>query len=80
MPVLGWLKRREALRLNNPAMAADALQSATCAYLAAITVIGLGTNAIFHIGWFDPVAALLAVPLLMKEGRTVWRGQRCGCC
>ena len=33
MPVLSWLKRREARRLNNPALAADAVQSATCAYL-----------------------------------------------
>jgi divalent metal cation (Fe/Co/Zn/Cd) transporter len=47
MPVLGWLKRREARRLNNPALAADAVQSATCGYLAAITVAGLGVNAIF---------------------------------
>jgi len=79
MPVLGWLKRREARRLKNPALAADAVQSATCAYLAAITMTGLGVNAIFHIGWFDTTAALLAVPLLMKEGRKVWRGQRCSC-
>ncbi len=33
MPVLGWLKRKEARRLNNPALAADAVQSAACAYL-----------------------------------------------
>ena len=30
MPLLGWLKRREARRLNNSALAADAVQSATC--------------------------------------------------
>ena len=80
MPVLGWLKRREARRLINPALAADAVQSATCAYLAAITVTGLGVNAILNIRWFDPAAALLAVPLIMKEGREVWRGQRRSCC
>jgi len=80
MPVLGWLKRREARRLNNPALAADAVQSATCAYLAAITVTGLAVNAMFHIGWFDSAAALVAVPLLTKEGQKVWRGQKCSCC
>ncbi len=80
MPVLGWLKRREARRLNNPALAVDAVQSATCAYLAAITVTGLVVNAVFHIGWFDAAAALLAVPLLMKEGWNAWRGQSCCCC
>jgi divalent metal cation (Fe/Co/Zn/Cd) transporter len=80
MPVLSWLKRREARRLNNPALAADAVQSATCTYLAAITVTGLVVNAVFHIGWFDVAAALLAVPLLMKEGWNAWHGQGCGCC
>src|SRR5947209_13137186 len=79
MPVLGWLKRKEARRLNNPALAADAVQSATCAYLAGITLIGLGLNAAFHIGWFDSVAALIAVPLLLKEGREAWQGQTCCC-
>ena len=81
MPLRGWFKRREARRLNNPALAADAVQSAACAYLAAITVIGLGVNAIFQIGWFDAAAALVAVPLLVKEGREAWRGgHRCSCC
>lgn len=80
MPVLGWLKRREAGRLHNSALAADAVQSATCAYLAAITLTGLGTNAIFHIEWFDSAAALLAVPLLIIEGRKAWGGHGCACC
>jgi divalent metal cation (Fe/Co/Zn/Cd) transporter len=80
MPVLAALKRREARRSGNAALAADAVQSATCAYLALITLAGLGVNAAFHIAWFDSLAALAAVPLLLKEGRTAWRGQACGCC
>jgi divalent metal cation (Fe/Co/Zn/Cd) transporter len=65
MPGLGWLKRREARRLNNSALAADALQSATCAYLAGTTLIGLALTAAFHIPWFDSAAALFAVALLL---------------
>ena len=80
MPVLATLKRREARRSGNAAMAADAVQSATCAYLAAIVLVGLSINALFHIGWFDSVAALVAIPLLLKEGRAAWRGHVCGCC
>ena len=80
MPVLAALKRREARRSGNVALAADAVQSATCAYLALITLVGLGANAVFHIGWFDSLAALAAVPLLIKEGRAAWRGHACGCC
>jgi divalent metal cation (Fe/Co/Zn/Cd) transporter len=80
MPILAKLKRREAIRSNNSALAADAVQSATCAYLAAIALAGLALNALFHIAWFDPLAALLAVPLLLKEGREAWRGHTCACC
>lgn len=80
MPVLARLKRREARRSNNPALAADAMQSATCAYLAAIALAGLAVNALFHIAWFDSLAALLAVPVLLKEGRSAWQGKACGCC
>ena len=80
MPILAWLKRREARRTGNTALAADAVQSATCAYLAAITLIGLAVNAIFHIAWFDSLAALAAVPLLLKEAREAWKGHACTCC
>jgi divalent metal cation (Fe/Co/Zn/Cd) transporter len=80
MPVLAWLKRREARRSNNAALAADAVQSATCAYIALITLAGLAVNAAFYIPWFDSLAALAAIPILIKEGRSAWQGQGCGCC
>jgi divalent metal cation (Fe/Co/Zn/Cd) transporter len=80
MPVLAALKRREARLSGNAALAADAVQSATCAYLALITLAGLALNAAFHLAWFDSLAALAAVPLLLKEGRSAWRGHACGCC
>ena len=80
MPILAALKHREARRNGNPALAADAVQSATCAYLALITLAGLGLNAVFHIPWFDPLAALAAIPLLLREAQSAWRGHPCGCC
>jgi divalent metal cation (Fe/Co/Zn/Cd) transporter len=80
MPVLAWLKRREVRRSGNVALAADAAQSAACAYLALIALAGVGVNALFHVAWFDAAAALAAVPLLIKEGGAVWRGRACGCC
>jgi divalent metal cation (Fe/Co/Zn/Cd) transporter len=80
MPVLAFLKRREARRSKNTALAADAVQSATCAYLALIALGGLAINAAFHVAWFDSVAALVAVPILVKEGRSAWQGHACGCC
>lgn len=80
MPVLARLKRREARRSGNTALAADAAQSAACAYLALIALAGLAVNALFHIAWFDAAAALAAIPILIKEGRSAWQGQTCGCC
>jgi len=80
MPLLSGAKRRAARRLRNSALAADAVQSATCAYLAAITLFGLALNAAFYIPWIDPAAALVAVPIICLEGRRALRGEVCGCC
>jgi divalent metal cation (Fe/Co/Zn/Cd) transporter len=79
MPVLAWLKRRQARRINNRALAADAAQSATCAYLAGVTLVGLAVFAVWHVRWVDTVAALAAVPVIVVEGRRAWRGEGCGC-
>ena len=80
MPILAWLKRREAHRFGNAALAADATQSATCAWLALTALIGLALNAWFHTAWFDSAAALAAVPILIQEGRSAWKAQTCKCC
>ncbi len=79
MPALAWVKRRTAMSTNNRALAADAVQSATRFYLAAITLAGLLINAAWHIHWIDSVAALAALPLLIVEGRRALRGETCGC-
>ena len=80
MPVLATLKRREARRSGNIALAADAVQSATCAYLALLTLVGLAVNYAVHLPYVDSIAALACVPLLVKEGRAAWRGNNCACC
>jgi divalent metal cation (Fe/Co/Zn/Cd) transporter len=80
MPILASLKRYEARRHKNVALAADAVQSAACAYLALIALAGLVINAVFHVSWFDSIAALVAIPILIKEGRSAWQGHVCGCC
>jgi divalent metal cation (Fe/Co/Zn/Cd) transporter len=79
MPVLAWLKRRQARLLDNRALAADAAQSAMCAYLAAVTLAGLTAYALWRIAWIDTTAALAAVPIVIVEGRRAWRGEGCAC-
>jgi divalent metal cation (Fe/Co/Zn/Cd) transporter len=80
MPLLAWRKRKLARSTANNALAADAVQSATCAYLALVTLAGVGLNALFHIAWTDSAAALAAIPILIVEGRRAMRGQSCECC
>jgi len=80
MPVLSRAKRRVAYVIDNRALAADAVQSAMCAYLAAISLAGLAANAIFGLHWIDPLAALIAVPFICIEARRALRGDPCECC
>lgn len=79
MPVLAMLKRRQAHALDNRALAADATQSAACAWLAAVTLAGLAMNALWRVSWVDSAAAILAVPILIVEARRTWRGDSCAC-
>jgi divalent metal cation (Fe/Co/Zn/Cd) transporter len=68
MPILSRAKRRNANLTGNRALAADAVQSATCAYLAGLTLLGLALNATLHIRWVDPLAALIAIPIIVHRG------------
>ena len=77
MSLLAWLKRRTARATNNRALAADAIQSATCAFLTAFGLVGLAINAVFHIPWMDSIAALAMLPLFIIEGRRSSRADGC---
>lgn len=79
MPGLGWAKLRVAGALKSGALRADACESVACAGLALITLVGLILNALFRWWWADPVAALVLVPLIVREGLEGWRGECCGC-
>jgi divalent metal cation (Fe/Co/Zn/Cd) transporter len=80
MPWLAKEKHRLSAITGSAALRADAAESALCAYLALVALVGLGINAIWHIGWADPVAALAIVPLILREGWEAMRGKACGCC
>ena len=80
MPLLAWEKRRLSRVTGSRAIAADAVQSATCAWLAAAALAGLVFDATLHLRWIDSVAALAVLPLLVTEGRKAMRGEGCGCC
>ena len=77
MPWLAKEKRRLSAATGSAALRADAAQSALCAYLSLIALVGLAVNAIWHMAWADPVAALLIIPLVLREGWQVTRGKPC---
>lgn len=79
MPILGWAKLRAANDLGSRAIRVDAYETITCAWLSATTLAGLALNAFFGWQWADPVAALLLVPLIVREGLEGWRGEECHC-
>lgn len=79
MPLLARAKRRVARGLNSNAMHADSRQTDLCAYLSAILLGGLLLNAALGWWWADPVAALIMVPIILKEGADAIRGKVCGC-
>jgi divalent metal cation (Fe/Co/Zn/Cd) transporter len=80
MPLLARAKRRVAKEIHSHAMEADARQTDICTYLSAILLGGLLLNALFGWWWADPVAALIMVPIIVKEGIEGLRGQTCTDC
>ena len=79
MPLLSHAKRRVGASLNSAAMHADATQTDFCAYLSAILLLGLLLNATLGLWWADPVAALLMVPIIFREGLKGLRAKACDC-
>lgn len=77
MPLLARAKRKVARGINSGAMAADARQTDFCTYLSAILLGGLLLNALLGWWWADPVAALVMVPIIAKEGIEALRGETC---
>ena len=77
MPWLARQKRRAAGRLESQALRADSRQSSLCAYLSAILLVGLTLNATLGWWWADPLAGLLMVPVIAREGWQSLRGKVC---
>ena len=80
MPLLARAKRLSASNLESRAMKADSRQTDLCAYLSAILLGGLVLNALFGWWWADPVAGLIMVPIIAREGFEGLRGEVCDDC
>ena len=80
MPLLSRAKRRVGRAMGSTAMHADAKQTEFCTYLSAILLVGLLLNAFLGWWWSDPLAALIMVPIIAKEGIDGVRGRACADC
>ncbi|MGH9410732.1 MAG: cation transporter [Vicinamibacterales bacterium] len=74
MPYLAREKRRIGLALGSRALVSESGQTSLCTYLSAILLAGLLLNALVGWWWSDPVAALLMVPIIVREGIQGLRG------
>lgn len=77
MPLVSWGKLRAASHIGSRALAAEAKETLACSYLSFTLLLGLSANAALGWWWADPVAAMLMVPWLVKEGREGLRGEEC---
>ena len=80
MPWLAHQKRLLATKVGSGSLKADATQSSMCAYLAWIALAGLVLNALFRFSWADPAAALLLLPIIIREGWDAMHGEHCDDC
>ena len=80
MPWLAKEKRLLAAITGSAALKADAGESAVCGYLAWITLAGLLANAVWNLKWADPLAALILIPIIVREGWEALRGDDCTDC
>ena len=77
MPLVAWGKLRAAREIGSAALRAEAKETLACSYLSFALLLGLTANAVAGWWWADPIAALLMVPWLLKEGREGLRGEPC---
>lgn len=80
MPLLARAKRRVAEKLESHALRADSRQTDLCAFLSAILLGGLTLNGLWGWWWADPVAALIMVPIIAREGLQAVSGKVCSDC
>jgi len=77
MPLLARSKKAVARALSSGALEAESRQTSLCAYLSVIGLAGVALNAAVGWWWADPLAALVMVPIIAKEGFEGIRAREC---
>ncbi|MGE5531828.1 MAG: cation transporter [Bacteroidota bacterium] len=69
--IMPWLAHRKiavATALGSASLLGDAKETLACAWLSVALLLGLGLNYLLHWWWADPVAGLIIVFFLWREG------------
>jgi divalent metal cation (Fe/Co/Zn/Cd) transporter len=69
--IMPWLAHRKiavAKALGSASLLGDAKETLACAWLSVALLLGLGLNYVLHWWWADPVAGLIIVFFLWREG------------
>ena len=68
MPFVSRTEHSLSHEINSRSLEAESRETLMCTYLSAALLVGLGANAVFGWWWADPIAALVIVGFLLKEG------------
>jgi divalent metal cation (Fe/Co/Zn/Cd) transporter len=80
MPPLAAAKRRVGQQLGSSATTSESRQTMLCAYMSVALLAGLLANAVADAWWADPAVGLIIAAIAVREARTAWQGESCGCC
>jgi divalent metal cation (Fe/Co/Zn/Cd) transporter len=68
MPTVSRFEHSLSHKIDSRALEAESRETLVCSYLSAALLLGLGANALFGWWWADPLAALVMVAFIAKEG------------
>jgi divalent metal cation (Fe/Co/Zn/Cd) transporter len=68
MPLLFLVKYRTGKAIKSRSLIADSKETLACMFLSGALLIGLGLNYLFELWQADPIAGLVIVVFLFKEG------------
>jgi divalent metal cation (Fe/Co/Zn/Cd) transporter len=75
MPIMAAKKKEVGERIGSRALIADSRETLACAWLSVALLLGLGCNALFGFWQADPIAGLVIVYFLFREGWEHWEGE-----
>jgi len=69
MPLLAMAKKRANRDIGSASLRADIAETITCAYLAAVTLVGIALSSLLGVWWLQYIAAIALLIWLVPETR-----------